>query len=333
MLRGEGGVGKTTVADIISARTGWPVRKNIQRLVDGLYGMDITKQACPELYRACSDFIGDAARKVDPLWWVKRRNLQGSCVIDDGRYPDECKDIDWVFFIEARGWTPRPRGGVDLNSVHERWNRTPPELGRIANPAGHPELAADAILATIERGAYQSVRQRIYVSGPYSAENYHDTAANVRAVVDAAEICWARGHEAFCPHSHSHAIACRSAYEDRSIEYERWMEYWFGILDNWATALLLIEHSPGADRELERAISHGHTIFRSTDDVPDVSERSQRRDGARDAEQDGPAGPEDEAGERAAADSVTGSAGNLTHADAVETEHPVRAAPTKETPA
>ena len=326
MLRGEGGVGKTTVADIISARTGWPVRKNIQRLVDGLYAMDITKQACPELYRACSDFIGDAARKADPLWWVKRRNLQGSCIIDDGRYPDECKDIDWVFFIEAEGWTPRPSGGVDRNSVHERWNRTPPELGRIANPAGHPEIAADAIIATIERGAYLPVRHRIFVSAPYSAANHHDTAANVRAAVNAAEVCWAKGHEAFCPHSHSHAIGCRSTYEDRSISYERWMGFSFGILDNWATALLFLGQSPGADRELERAVSHGHTIFHGADDVPDVSERSQRRTGADDA---GPTGAREEAGEVGAhATDVGGNpAGTTMNAGAGESDRLVRGSP------
>ena len=305
----------------------------MQRLVDGLYAMDITKQACPELYRACSDFIGDAARKADPLWWVKRRNLQGSCIIDDGRYPDECKGVKWVFFIEAEGWTPRPSGGVDRNSVHERWNRTPPELGRIANPVGRPELAADEILATIERGAYLPVRHRLYIAAPYSADSDEETAANVRRAAEVAEQCWAKGHEAFCPHSHSHAVAIASKRNGRPISYEQWMAFDLSIIKAWATGLVIPWRSSGADRELEYAASLGRTIFHSVDEVPDVSQQWSQRTGARDAEQDRPAGPEDEAGERAAADSVTGSAGDLAHAEAAETEHPVRAAPTEETPA
>ena len=118
---------------------------------------------------------------------------------------------------------------------------------------------------------------RIYIAAPYSAGNAHDTAANVRAAVEVAERCWAKGHEAFCPHSHSHAISCRAMFNGRPIEYERWMRYSFTMIDRWATALLVVTSSPGADRELRRATLSELVIFHGVDEVPDVSERSQQR--------------------------------------------------------
>jgi hypothetical protein len=44
----------------------------------------------------------------------------------------------------------------------------------------------------------------------------------------------------------------------------------FTYLDHWATALLFLGPSPGADMELERAKELGLTIFGSVAEIPTV---------------------------------------------------------------
>lgn len=113
--------------------------------------------------------------------------------------------------------------------------------------------------------------QRIYVAGPYNAEKVLQIVSNVTAAAQAAEKCWARGHEAFCPHSHSDAIAHHSRYCNREITRARWLAFDLGIIERWATAVLVIGRSPGADSEVAFAEGLGLTIYHDLDEVPVVA--------------------------------------------------------------
>ncbi|HDZ19977.1 MAG TPA: hypothetical protein ENH78_01620 [Phycisphaerae bacterium] len=305
-LRGVAGCGKTTVAKILGVRTGWPVVSIAEPMRAALELIGVPKEGNPTLYRALMQDIGAKCRENDPDWWASMFHEayegQGCLICDDVRYENEAGLFDAVFYLEPRGWTPSGEGMTPSRDRHESetWNATVPD-SVIFNHDGRVMNAADAIIAKIERWPHKPerpTRHRIYVAGPYSADNHHDTAAHVREAVNAAERCWAKGHEAYCPHSHSHAIACRSTYENRSITYERWMAHSLGIIDDWATALLHNAQSPGADRELERALFLGHTIFHSVDEVPDVSEQRSQRQGVReDAGREGSTGAEEAQGE------------------------------------
>ncbi len=114
----------------------------------------------------------------------------------------------------------------------------------------------------------QPPHHRIYIAGPYSAPELAGREANVQRAAEAATQCMRRGHDAHCPHAATHPI--EQIDQGEWVGYEQYMRLDFGIIDRWATALLYLGSSRGADRELERAQALGLTIFRSVDEVPDL---------------------------------------------------------------
>jgi hypothetical protein len=111
---------------------------------------------------------------------------------------------------------------------------------------------------------------RIFVAGPYCAygADPHDalriTQVNVDCAIAAANAIHDMGHYAFVPHLTHYLHTHYSCKKDRKNWY---YEYDNTFLDLWATALLLVAHSPGADNELQRAKDRGIKIFYSIEDI------------------------------------------------------------------
>jgi hypothetical protein len=108
--------------------------------------------------------------------------------------------------------------------------------------------------------------ERIYVAGPYSADTEEGRIENLERAVLATALCMSRGHDAHCPHAATHDV-----HLAHPLGYERWMRLDMGIIERWATALLYLAPSPGADRELALAQSLGLRIYRSISEVEDVA--------------------------------------------------------------
>jgi hypothetical protein len=88
------------------------------------------------------------------------------------------------------------------------------------------------------------------------------------AAIDAGIAVLLKGHYPYVPHL-SHWLDLRA--REKGIEftwedYVRWGEQWVGVAD----AVLLLGHSPGADRELAEARRLGKRVFFSLADIPDI---------------------------------------------------------------
>lgn len=110
------------------------------------------------------------------------------------------------------------------------------------------------------------IRHRIYIASPYSHEDPAVREANVARSVEAAAECMRRGHMALSPLAATHPVAALAP----DLGYERWMEQDFTLIRHWATALLYLASSPGADREVEYAENLGRRVFLFIDEVPDL---------------------------------------------------------------
>lgn len=100
---------------------------------------------------------------------------------------------------------------------------------------------------------------KIYIAGPYSKG---DVAQNVRNAIHAGDYVSRFGHIPFIPHlTHFWHMLCPH-------EYEFWMEQddvWLAECD----AILRLEgESAGADREVERALELGLSVYTSIFDIP-----------------------------------------------------------------
>lgn len=159
---------------------------------------------------------------------------------------------------------PIPEWCVALMMAALKLNR----MRRVYKQDNYDDLAAYAGFA--EEWQRQDGLQplRVYVAGPYSAPSREAVLANVDRAARAATEVMRRGHDAFCPHTMSDPI--EQIDGRRGIGYEDYMRVDFGIIDAWASALLYLAPSPGADRELERAKALGLPVFRSVDEIPDL---------------------------------------------------------------
>lgn len=100
---------------------------------------------------------------------------------------------------------------------------------------------------------------RVYIAGPFSG----DTLANTNRAIAAGIEVAVRGHWVHIPHSHT-------APMHGLFPYEWFMDLDRTYIENWATALLYLAPSPGADRELEWARELELTVWMSVDEVPNV---------------------------------------------------------------
>jgi hypothetical protein len=109
------------------------------------------------------------------------------------------------------------------------------------------------------------MKHHVYIASRYSHPDPAVRAANVRASVEAAAEIIRRGHHAYSPLAMTDPIAQLAP----EIDYETWMALDASIITRWATALLYLSPSRGADRELRMAQRAGIFIFNDLAEIPD----------------------------------------------------------------
>lgn len=97
---------------------------------------------------------------------------------------------------------------------------------------------------------------RVYVAGPYTGGNVN---RNVRAALCVGTWILAAGHLPFVPHV-CHFWDCMFPGD-----YETWMRWDLGWLEQCDVVLRLPGVSPGADREVARARELKKIVFEATD--------------------------------------------------------------------
>jgi leucyl-tRNA synthetase len=104
---------------------------------------------------------------------------------------------------------------------------------------------------------------KIYVAGPYSAKDARCVQMNVNKAISIGCQLMRKGWTPFIPHL-SHYIW---THPGGDFEYKKWTEMDFEWLDV-CDAFYLIDHSPGADAELERAKELKLKIYYNLESVP-----------------------------------------------------------------
>lgn len=107
---------------------------------------------------------------------------------------------------------------------------------------------------------------KIYVAGPYTAAgNPRLTQLNVNKAISIGCELIKKGYAPFIPHL-CHYIYLHPCGD---FPYEYWTKFdiqWLKVCDSF----FLIEHSPGADNELEIALKNDMPIYYDIDEVPDI---------------------------------------------------------------
>ena len=110
---------------------------------------------------------------------------------------------------------------------------------------------------------------RIYVAGPYTAESEAQIFDNVMKVLDAGLNLWKKVHYPYIPHL-THFVDLRAQEKGIPMKWEDYME-WDKVWLEFCDALLFLDNSKGAKRELEYAKKLGKTIYFDIADVPSIS--------------------------------------------------------------
>lgn len=106
---------------------------------------------------------------------------------------------------------------------------------------------------------------KIYIAGPYTAENSAEIENNVYRAIDLGIKIYKMGHIPYIPHL-THWIDIRSKETNQNLQWGDYMimdDVWLESCDG----LLYLGSSKGADIELERAKKLGKKIFYSIDQL------------------------------------------------------------------
>jgi hypothetical protein len=106
----------------------------------------------------------------------------------------------------------------------------------------------------------------IYVAGPYNADTIQEKIDNTNRAIDAGLEIFAKGHTPYIPHL-LHYADIRARDRGIVLGYEDYMQWGLDILEK-CDAILLLDNSPGADRELMRADELIKERFFSVEDIP-----------------------------------------------------------------
>ena len=101
---------------------------------------------------------------------------------------------------------------------------------------------------------------KIYIAAPYTENPAHWT----RLVEELGIELLKKGHIPFMPHKH-----CFGWEKRADIKYEDFMRLGFAWLDA-CDAILYMKWSPGADRELKRALKLGLEVFYNIKEIKKV---------------------------------------------------------------
>jgi hypothetical protein len=104
---------------------------------------------------------------------------------------------------------------------------------------------------------------RVYVAGPIGALD-DGRPARLQAAIETGLHLLAAGFAPFVPH-----LWAASCAADEAACYERWMDYDFAWIGACSAVLRIPGESPGADREVEYAVSRGIQVFYSIEGLID----------------------------------------------------------------
>lgn len=110
---------------------------------------------------------------------------------------------------------------------------------------------------------------KIYVAGPYSADTEGGKLDNTNRAIEVGLDIFKKGHYPYIPHV-TYWVDQYAMKRDIPMTYEEYMDWdeeWLYVCDGF----FYIESSNGADQELAIAEQEGLEVFRSLDNVPDVS--------------------------------------------------------------
>lgn len=113
---------------------------------------------------------------------------------------------------------------------------------------------------------------RIYIAGPYTADNPQKILRNIEAAMKVGAQVMQLGHEPFVPHCLGHHLECeilRLTDGKEEYSWERWMAWcleWLKVSE----AILHYAPSCGADMELAFAELNDLNIYTSIEEVPKV---------------------------------------------------------------
>lgn len=112
---------------------------------------------------------------------------------------------------------------------------------------------------------------KVYIAGPYSADTDVEREGNVERAMHAGLEVKKRGHSPFIPHLTHYVDEYCEDMSEFNMGYEDYMEWDLAFLEV-CDALLYLDPSPGADRELQKADEMGMPAYGSVTEIPDETE-------------------------------------------------------------
>lgn len=106
-------------------------------------------------------------------------------------------------------------------------------------------------------------KQRFYVAGPFSGKDRAEELRNIEAAEAIGRQLAAHGHLVHVPHA-------ATDFLHAEMDYEYFMKLDFSIIESWATALFIVDASPGTSREIAFAAKLGLPVYWDLADVPSL---------------------------------------------------------------
>jgi hypothetical protein len=140
-------------------------------------------------------------------------------------------------------------------------------LGRTSCPECGAEFTIDELIRAqgYAEAAAAGGPHLVMVAGPYSAPTAEARAANLAAMNEAARAVYARGYVPVIGMNNALPVL-----DGEPPEYEDIMRISLALADR-CDGVLLLDPSPGADREADRIEARGMPVWRSIDEMPEVS--------------------------------------------------------------